>query len=158
MNGAPGRTRTCNRRLSLPTTAFAALHPQVCGLDYLFAISGAARIVSTEPFESQPRSSRVVSDNSWVPLPSVSCSSQTHQVQRNSIRPIPDNICNKNQSRFCRQEPYAYRSGPPSKLKISHQSCRNDRLICTLLEPAGIDRPCTPPNQTDNVLSVAQRW
>ena len=48
-HGAPGRTRTCNPRLSLPTTAFAALHLQVCGLDYLFAISGAARIVSTDP-------------------------------------------------------------------------------------------------------------
>ncbi len=27
---------------------------QVCGLDYLFAIAGAARIVSTEPRENQP--------------------------------------------------------------------------------------------------------
>ena len=49
--GAPGRTRTCNPRLSLPATAFAALPTQVCGLDYLFAVSGAARIVSTDPCE-----------------------------------------------------------------------------------------------------------
>ena len=49
ISGAPGRTRTCNPRLSVPTTAFTAPPQQVCGLDYLFAISGAARIVSTEP-------------------------------------------------------------------------------------------------------------
>ena len=53
---APGRTRTCNPRLSLPTTAFAASSKRVCGLDYLFAIAGAARIVSTEPCDGQPRS------------------------------------------------------------------------------------------------------
>ncbi len=47
--GAPGRTRTCNPRLSLPTTVFTASHLRVCGLDYLFTISGAARIVSTDP-------------------------------------------------------------------------------------------------------------
>ena len=51
--GAPGRTRTCNPRLSLPTTAFAAPHVRVCGLDYLFAVSGAARIVSTDPLCSR---------------------------------------------------------------------------------------------------------
>jgi len=49
--GAPGRTRTCNIRLSLPTTAFAALLSQVWGLDYLFTVSGAARIVSTDPLD-----------------------------------------------------------------------------------------------------------
>ncbi len=47
--GTPGRTRTFNPRLSLPATAFAASTHRVCGLDYLFTVSGAARIVSTEP-------------------------------------------------------------------------------------------------------------
>ena len=44
---------------------------RVCGLDYLFAISGAARIVSTEPRDSQRRTLRSFSDHSWASLPSV---------------------------------------------------------------------------------------
>ncbi len=48
--GDPDRTRTCDRLLSLPATAFAAPgRAGICGLDYLFAISGVPRIVSTEP-------------------------------------------------------------------------------------------------------------
>ena len=46
----PSRIRTCDRQISLPTTAFAATEMiSICGLDYLFTVSGAARIVSTEP-------------------------------------------------------------------------------------------------------------
>ena len=48
--GAPGRTRTCNPRLSLPLLLSQPRKDfKVCGLDYLFTVSGAARIVSTEP-------------------------------------------------------------------------------------------------------------
>jgi hypothetical protein len=48
MGDAPGRNRTYDARFSLPlwlsppTTA-------VCGLDYIFTVTGAMRIVSTEP-------------------------------------------------------------------------------------------------------------
>ena len=74
--GTPDRTRTCNLRLSLPlqfslpcpfpTTRISSLNtvftPKltdlnreidlVCGLDYIFTISGGARIVSTDPAET----------------------------------------------------------------------------------------------------------
>ena len=67
--GTPDRTRTCNLRLSLPATVFTApatmrfgfqfvagfqIHTcyQVCGLDYIFTISGGTRIVSTDPRRS----------------------------------------------------------------------------------------------------------
>ncbi|EGK14793.1 hypothetical protein HMPREF9374_0079 [Desmospora sp. 8437] len=46
--GIPGGIRTPDRRLSIPLW----LSPPrmiVCGLDYIFTISGAARIVSTDP-------------------------------------------------------------------------------------------------------------
>ena len=49
-DGAPGRTRTCNPRLSVPP--LLSQPPPfrgVRGLDYLFTVSGAARIVSTDP-------------------------------------------------------------------------------------------------------------
>ena len=46
--GAPCRTRTCNLRLSLPLP-LSRPFAKVCGLDYLFTVSGAARIVSTDP-------------------------------------------------------------------------------------------------------------
>ena len=35
--------------------SFHCLAKRVCGLDYLFTVSGAARIVSTEPYDSQPQ-------------------------------------------------------------------------------------------------------
>ncbi len=79
-SGAPGRTRTCNRRLSLPTTAFAALLTQVCGLDYLFTVSGAARIVSTEPCDNQRQSVYALPDNSWMLLPSAKHSSECESL------------------------------------------------------------------------------
>src|SRR5690606_8798913 len=50
--GAPGRTRTCNPRLSLPlllSQPATGTPAEVRGLDYLFTIPGAARIVSTDP-------------------------------------------------------------------------------------------------------------
>ncbi len=50
----------------------------VCGLDYLFTISGAARIVSTEPVESLSRSERRAPDGSWWPLPSSRPSPPDH--------------------------------------------------------------------------------
>ena len=53
--GTPGRIRTCYPRLSLPTTPFGAPYNWVCGLDYLFTVSGAARIVSTESFDNPPQ-------------------------------------------------------------------------------------------------------
>ncbi len=47
----PARARTWNLLLSIPATAFAASEVffGVCGLDYLFTVSGVSRIVSTEP-------------------------------------------------------------------------------------------------------------
>src|SRR5690606_37415569 len=48
-SGAPGRTRTCNPRLSLPPLLSQPPPRGVRGLDYLFTVSGAARIVSTDP-------------------------------------------------------------------------------------------------------------
>jgi len=48
----PGRIRTCDLRISIPATAFAASGPHsdgVWGLDHLFTVSGAARMASTEP-------------------------------------------------------------------------------------------------------------
>ena len=54
---------------------FSRPHIRVCGLDYLFTISGAARIVSTEPCDNQTRNVLSSLDYSWVPLPSVTHSS-----------------------------------------------------------------------------------
>ena len=53
--GAPERTRTSNLRLSIPLQL--SLPPcGVCGLDYIFTISGGTRIVSTDPGVSFPLS------------------------------------------------------------------------------------------------------
>ena len=43
---------------------------KVCGLDYLFTISGATRIVSTEPYDNQKQNGYSFSDYSWESLPS----------------------------------------------------------------------------------------
>jgi len=58
MFGAPERIRTSDPRLSLPTTVFTAVLPvktgtNICGLDHLFTVSGAARMASTEPHDNQ---------------------------------------------------------------------------------------------------------
>ena len=53
---------------------------RVCGLDYLFAISGAARIVSTEPCDNQQRNALAFADYSLVVLPSRSHSQKIHSV------------------------------------------------------------------------------
>jgi hypothetical protein len=48
----PDWIRTNDLLLSLPTTGFPASLPvaRLCGLDYIFTISGVPRVVSTEPF------------------------------------------------------------------------------------------------------------
>ena len=63
--GAPGRTRTCNPRLSVPLL-FSQPLLRVCSLDYLFTVSGAARIVSTEPHDDQLL---IILERSYPPLP-----------------------------------------------------------------------------------------
>jgi hypothetical protein len=48
--GDPGRIRTCDSRINIPLQlSLLPTAVRICGLDYIFAISGAARIVSTEP-------------------------------------------------------------------------------------------------------------
>jgi len=47
---APGRTRTCNLRISIPhQVSLTATYYVGCGLDHLFTVSGAPRMVSTDP-------------------------------------------------------------------------------------------------------------
>jgi len=58
---------------------------RVCGLDYLFAISGAARIVSTEPSENRPPARCLATDCSWVFLPSE----QRTEPSKHPGRPCP---------------------------------------------------------------------
>ena len=62
----------------------------VCGLDYLFTVSGAARIVSTEPHDVQPKTSRFSSRTFSRTLPSASNSRYQRpvsaaRIQANSI-------------------------------------------------------------------------
>ena len=96
MYGAPGRTRTCNHRLSLPTTVFTA-SLRVCGLDYLFTITGATHIVSTEPYDNQKQILPAFSDYSWEVLPSSMHVSQIVSDQDSSIHRYQDSKCNKDQ-------------------------------------------------------------
>ena len=51
MSCDPDWIRTNDLLLSLPTTGFPAsnLPVGICGLDYIFTISGVPRVVSTEP-------------------------------------------------------------------------------------------------------------
>jgi len=118
--GAPGRTRTCNPRLSIPTTVFTAPFNRVCGLDYLFVISDAARIVSTEPCDSQMQILFASSDHSWVCLPSVLHSNQICQDPGNSTHRYLDNRCNTNQLHFCRSVLCASRAHQSSRSRTSH--------------------------------------
>ena len=45
----PDWIRTNDLLLSLPATGFPASPWRICGLDYIFTISGVPRVVSTEP-------------------------------------------------------------------------------------------------------------
>ena len=54
----------------------------VCGLDYLFTVSGAARIVSTEPYDAQRKTSHFPSRSFSRTLPSASNSGCQRPVCR----------------------------------------------------------------------------
>lgn len=67
--GVPGGIRTPDRRLSIPLWLSPPTNV-VCGLDYIFTISGAARIVSTEPHDNHVQHSHVAPNYSSEFLPS----------------------------------------------------------------------------------------
>jgi hypothetical protein len=57
--------------LAYPLRLSTPAESAVCGLDYLFTVSGAARIVSTEPSGNHQQNEHSALDYSSVSLPSM---------------------------------------------------------------------------------------
>ena len=108
---------------------------RVCGLDYLFAISGAARIVSTEPCENRPRKLFPSTGHSWASLPSATHSSRNREGADSSTHP-------------CQSATSAYRACRSNKSRISRRLCRTGPMPGTSPAPCGTHRPCQPPSRT----------